>query len=111
MSVEYKRNGRIRVVIREQLIQQLTNGETHLDEQDLAQRAVATLRDGDFVYSLNITASEVWKLLGEPRTVEEIATELQHKFSAPLSDVRAGVESLLQTFAARGWVERIDADS
>jgi hypothetical protein len=48
------------------------------------------------------TASDVWRILQEPRSTAEITTELSHRYGADRETVGTDVEGLVEQLASEG---------
>jgi hypothetical protein len=55
-------------------------------------------------YGMDSIASKVWRLIDEPRSVEEICTTLQAIYDVDPTTCRADVESLLTSLSKEGLV-------
>jgi len=64
-------------------------------------------RVGDLasIYSLNSTASLIWKLLGSPRTLTQLAMTFAQEFEVEPEMVRGDVADFLNEMMAVGMVE------
>lgn len=56
------------------------------------------------VYLLNDTAQAVWRLLAEPRELDNLLTALAEEYAAGPEDLREDVQALLDDLVARGLV-------
>jgi hypothetical protein len=66
---------------------------------------------GGDVDRLEGSAAEVWDLLEEPRSMEDLVSTLARAYGVPAEQVRSGVEALLRELLERGWVYEIqDSD-
>ena len=89
--------------------------ETLVRSQAVVARVVAgetliiPVRDrvGDLasIYSLNSTGSLIWKLLGSPRTLTQLAMAFAHEYDVEPEMVRRDVADFLDEMMAVGMVE------
>ena len=62
--------------------------------------------DRDEVDVLSGTASVVWRLLEEPRTLGGLVEMLSAAYRAPRDVIGVDVRALLEDLVGRGWLER-----
>jgi hypothetical protein len=89
--------------------------ETLVRSQAVIARVIAgetliiPVRDGEgdlaSIYSLNSTASLIWKLLGSPRTVTQLAMALAQEYKVEPEMVQGDVADFLNEMMAVGMVE------
>lgn len=56
-------------------------------------------------YGLNPTGTVVWKGLSDGRTVDQIASDLAARFTAPLGRIRTDVTALVTQLRDRGLLD------
>jgi hypothetical protein len=54
-------------------------------------------------------APDIWQLLAEPRTLDDVTDELAATYGAPADEVRTDVARFLVDLAERGFVDRVAA--
>jgi hypothetical protein len=64
--------------------------------------------EGDDLVTLARTGPEVWGLLAEPRTLDELAAILADRYGAPQAVVAADVQPILDALVEGGLVEVLD---
>jgi hypothetical protein len=65
--------------------------------------------EGDDLVTLARTGPEVWDLLAEPRTLDELAAVLAERYGAAEAVVAADVQPILDALVEGGLVEVLDA--
>ena len=100
---------------RDDTVATILKEETLVRSQAVIARVVAgetlifPVRDGvsdlASIYSLNSTASLIWKLLGSPRTVTQLAMALAQEYKVEPEMVRGDVADFLNEMMAVGMVE------
>jgi hypothetical protein len=56
-------------------------------------------------YGMNEVASQVWDLLAEPKTIEDVCATLVERYDVPPEQCRTEVAALVEQFRADGLVE------
>jgi hypothetical protein len=64
--------------------------------------------EGDDLVTLARTGPEVWGLLAEPRTLDELAAVLADRYGAPQAVVAADVQPILDALVEGGLAEVLD---
>ena len=71
---------------------------------------VAAPTGGD-VDRLTASAGVIWDLLAEPRSFDEITSDLATTYGAPRDDIAGDIEPFVRELIERGWlIEVRDAD-
>lgn len=82
-----------------------------------SDRAIFTVVDDEVValdvdagqcYGFNSSASQVWQLLGQPRSIDEICSLLQPAFEVDQATCRRDVEELVDSLLRDGMVRHLD---
>jgi hypothetical protein len=69
---------------------------------------VLRLEDGSH-YFLGETAGDIWRLLEQPRTLDELGDELVSTYAVTRDRCLASVSSFLRDLAAKRLIERLPA--
>jgi DNA-binding IclR family transcriptional regulator len=77
----------------------------------VGQETLLTASGRPDVDGLSETATAVWELLTEPRTLGDLVRRLSERYGTPRNTVEPDVRSLLKQLVARGWVEVDDGDA
>lgn len=79
-------------------------------QEDLGDSLVLGDASGEHWLVLEGTATDVWRLLDQPRTLEDLATKLQERYHGDRSRILEDTGSLLDRLSEKGFV-RSEADS
>ena len=74
---------------------------------EIDQDVVALQADRGFCFGMEEVTADVWRLLAEPRSVEELCAELMTLYDVAPDTCRADVEALLRQMEAEGLIEII----
>lgn len=77
-------------------------------DADVGGQTVMLDAEAGSYFGLNATATHIWGLLAEPRTVAEVAADLPRHFAVAPAAAAAAAEAFLADLAARGFIERVD---
>jgi hypothetical protein len=73
--------------------------------RSVGDETVLALPDSEEFLTLSASATELWGLLGEPRTVEELVELIADRYAVHRSAIAADVEAVLVDLRGRGLVE------
>ena len=83
-----------------------TFAPTRTMQSNLPEGEVVLLDENtDELIGLNGTASEIWQLLSEGATPEEVARRLEAKYDVEPDRLRADLADLVETLMARGMLK------
>ena len=84
-----------------------TNHSHVINEIIDGEAIIINLASGNY-YSLDSVGSQIWALLEQPRTADEVAAILVGRYDASEEVIRRAVENLLERLAVEELVERED---
>lgn len=84
--------------------------DTSLAETDFDGRAVVLSLDAGAYFDFNGAASDIWRMLSEPRRVAEIFRELSHTHDVDEAALSRDVLPFLQTLIERRLARQIGQD-
>jgi Coenzyme PQQ synthesis protein D (PqqD) len=82
--------------------------EENLTWEDLGDRAVIVLTEDRWI-TLDRTALELWRLLSEPRTVDDLVAGAMSRYSGAESEIRRDIRETLDDWLGRGLVRCVAA--
>ena len=77
----------------------LVTREPGMVEADAAGELVGLHVDRGVCYGFNVTATRLWQMLEEPRTVDDLTSSLTAEFEVDEAECRAGIVDVLSTLA------------
>lgn len=77
---------------------------TELMEAEVGHELVALDVEQGKCFGFNAVATTVWRLLGEPRTAEQVCAALEQEFDVSPDECRRDVDTLLSELVSRGLV-------
>ena len=86
---------------------QLYSRAAPLLEAEVDQEIVALDREQGQVFGFNLVASDVWRLLKQPRTIGELCAELEQRYSVSSEECAADVADLLDQLLEMKLVKRV----
>ena len=86
---------------------QLYSRAAPLLEAEVDQEIVALDREQGEVFGFNLVASDVWRLLEQPRTIGELCAELEQRYTVAADECAADVAELLEQLIEMKLVKRI----
>jgi hypothetical protein len=75
--------------------------------QPMDDSAIIVSLASEEIYKLNLTGTEIVKLVEQKKSVQEIISILEDSFEAPLSDLEKEVSQLLDELSSAGLIEEI----
>ena len=75
--------------------------------QQIGDEAVLIDLRTNEIYEMNRTASRMWKLIGDGRSLDEIEQQLEAEFEIDAKDLRDEIDSFLSTLLSAKLVEQI----
>lgn len=72
---------------------------------EVDQDVVALQADRGFCFGMEDVTAEVWRLLAEPRSVDELCARLMTVYAVSLETCHTEVEALLRQMESEGLVE------
>ena len=80
-----------------------------LDEAEIDEEIVGLDRAQGEVFGFNRVASDVWRLLEEPLSADQLNSALREKYDVPPDQCRAEIDALLEELVEMKLVTRIPA--
>jgi len=75
--------------------------------QPMDDSAIIVSLASEEIYKLNLTGTEIVKLVEQKKSVQEIISLLENSFEVPLSDLKNEVNQLLVELQSAGLIEEI----
>ena len=86
---------------------QLYSRAAPLLEAEVDQEIVALDREQGQVFGFNLVASDVWRLLEQPRTIGELCAKLEQRYTVSSEECAADVADLLDRLLEMKLVKRV----
>ena len=77
-----------------------------VSQEDLGDSIVLGDASGNHWIVLKGTAPDVWRLLNEPRTLDDLTLRLTERYQGDNDQIRSDVQQLLITLLEKGFIHR-----